>query len=224
VGSVEDRPLTATESIRRLLDRALRGPALLLTASSAVGLALLALAVTGRGQLQVDVTVASWIITLTEPIEPIVDVVDDAGDAGAACTTSQILALVLFIQGSRRAALLAVAGQVAASTLALAVKVVVGRTFDGELSFPSGHVTASTAIALTVALVAVAHHPHSRPVAAAASCGVGAVALLMSITVVAGEVHYMTDAVGGALTAVIGVLGTALTIDAVGLPPDVADE
>ena len=73
----------------------------------------------------------------------------------------------------------------------LIVKPVVGRTFDGVLSFPSGTVTAVAALA-TVALLAT-----PDPWRWGAGVAGGTVTVLMAVAVIGLGWHYPTDALGG---------------------------
>jgi len=86
------------------------------------------------------------------------------------------------------------------------------------LLFPSGHTTGAFALALTV-VVLLLPHEGTRLLPALARMVVGiaalAVAGLVAVAVVALGWHYVTDAVGGVVTAVVVVLGLAATLDIV---------
>ena len=86
------------------------------------------------------------------------------------------------------------------------------------LLFPSGHTTGAFALALTVVVVLLPHEG-TRLLPALARIVVGvaalAVAALVAVAVVGLGWHYVTDAVGGVVTAVVVVLGLAGLLDAV---------
>ncbi len=116
-----------------------------------------------------------------------------------------------------RAALLAALAVPAASALTeFALKPLIHRTIEGYLAFPSGHVTAVSALA--VALVVLLAGPSRPPLPAAArwAAGVLAVAIVVAVAfaMVALGDHYATDTVGGAAVGTGMVLATALAIDA----------
>lgn len=115
----------------------------------------------------------------------------------------------------RRAALwLAVAGPLLAVALTeFVLKPLVGRTYDGGLSLPSGRATCITSIAwvLVLAFVAVGLPAAGWLRAALVALAVSVVAAV-SLAVVALQVHYPTDALAGMLvgTAVVGAVALAL--------------
>jgi len=99
-----------------------------------------------------------------------------------------------------RAAALLVGPVLAVAACDWVVKPVVGRTFDGVVSFPSGTVTAVAAVA-TVALLG---SPDAwRSVAAALG---GTATVMAVVSVVALRWHYPTDALAGLATGVGVVL------------------
>ena len=86
------------------------------------------------------------------------------------------------------------------------------------LLFPSGHTTGAFALALTVVVVLLPHEgTRLLPALARIVVGVGALAVagLVAVAVVALGWHYVTDAVGGVVTAVVVVLGLAAFFDLV---------
>jgi membrane-associated phospholipid phosphatase len=102
-----------------------------------------------------------------------------------------------------RAAALLVGPVLAVAACDWIAKPVVGRTFDGVVSFPSGTVTAIAAVA-TVALLGA---PDAwRPVVAALG---GTVTVMAVVSVVALRWHYPTDALAGLATGA----GVVLVVD-----------
>ena len=126
------------------------------------------------------------------------------------------LAAVFFWRGRRRLALLSLLGPLVAVGLTdLALKPLINRRFRGLLSFPSGHTTASVALA-TVVVVAMlgASHPDWSPVARwLVAAVVAATAISVAIALVGADYHYATDTIGGAALAIAAVMSCALVID-----------
>ena len=117
-----------------------------------------------------------------------------------------LLASVLAMPRDRRRALACLVGPPLAAVLVeLALKPLVGRRFEGVLSYPSGNVTDVAAV--TTALV-LAAPGRSRIVVGVLG---GAATVAMGVAVTGLRWHYPTDAVGG---AVFGV-GVVLLLDGV---------
>jgi len=118
----------------------------------------------------------------------------------------------------RGAILAAAAVPLAGGLTEYALKPLFDRTLNGNLVYPSGHVTAVTAVAVT-ALVLLAG-PARLPLPAAARWLLRAVALLgvvlVTLAVVGLHYHYFTDTIGGAAVGTGTVLGTALIVDGAG--------
>jgi membrane-associated phospholipid phosphatase len=129
--------------------------------------------------------------------------ITDLGDP-AVLVGGSILAALVVVGRDRARALACVAGPLLAAVLVeLVFKPLVGRHFEGVLSYPSGSVADIAALATAWA---VAVPPRVRP----AVVGVGAVAAVaMAVAVTGLRWHYPTDALGG---AVLGV-GTVLLVD-----------
>jgi undecaprenyl-diphosphatase len=89
---------------------------------------------------------------------------------------------------------------------------------DNTLLFPSGHTTGAFALALAVTVVLLPHEGTElvptllRFLVIAAALTAAA---LVAVAVVALGWHYVTDALGGIVTAVLVVIGLAAAIDAV---------
>jgi membrane-associated phospholipid phosphatase len=115
--------------------------------------------------------------------------------------------------GRRQLAVLAVAGPVLTGVATIAVKPLIERTKNGDLSYPSGHMGSAVAVAIVVALLLISLFGRRRWVivlAAAVPVLWGAtIGLAMTVT----SYHYWTDAVGGFFVAVAVVLSLAVVID-----------
>ena len=95
------------------------------------------------------------------------------------------------------------------------LKHLVGRTYFGQLTYPSGHTTAAFAMATTVAVVLlIPPQPYRartfRVLLGAASCLVGAI---VAVAVIALQWHTFTDTVAGAAVGVGTVCVLALSLD-----------
>lgn len=113
----------------------------------------------------------------------------------------------------RRRAVTCVVAPLAAVVLCEAVlKPLVGRRLGGSYSYPSGHVTAASAMLAALALAAPRRWRWVAVVLAAGG------AALVSVAVVASRAHYPSDA----LAALLLVAGVTILVDTVirpGLPP-----
>jgi membrane-associated phospholipid phosphatase len=139
---------------------------------------------------------------------------------------SLIAALACLARGWLRGAVLALLAVPVASGLNDALlKPLFHRTYEGVLSYPSGHTSAITALAaaLTILLLlAPRQAPTPRPtpchaLATALRWAIPAVAWLAVVVVVIGVIgvrwHYFTDTVGGAALGTGTVCGLALVLD-----------
>ena len=129
-----------------------------------------------------------------------------------------LLALVLLAVLTRQrwpAVLLVVAGPVAAVLLTeFVLKPMVGRTYEGGLSLPSGHTTSITSMAWVFVLVFVAGGRQRRWWLRAGLVGLAVFAVLgVAGSMVALNRHYTTDTVAGALVATAVVGAVALLLD-----------
>ncbi len=145
-------------------------------------------------------------------------VIDFGGEPVGAAILVAALALAAFAAGHRRAAVLAVVGPAAAVVTTTLLKPLAGRTIHGpdNLSYPSGHTAAATALAIVLTLL-VADRLSLRPRAAMALLVLLAVvaAAAMAWSQVTLGAHYETDTVGGFAAAVAVVPATAWLVDKV---------
>ena len=209
---------------RPLLPPALRRTAALVVAGCAAVTASLAMAFAGQARpdgldAAVDAHVRSGLGQYQEQLRVLAKL---GGQVPFALLTAALILACLAVRRRRGAALacLAVPGAVALTEFVL--KPLVGRTIHGAyLCFPSGHATASFALATTCAVLLARPARRRLP---------GAVRLLLvlSAAVVAAAVatamvalghHYFTDAVAGTAVGLGMVLLTALLIDWAAGPP-----
>jgi PAP2 superfamily protein len=112
-----------------------------------------------------------------------------------------------------RAVLAVAAPAVCVAVTELVCKPLVGRTFAGVLSYPSGHTVSAMATLAAAALVVTADWPDAARAAVAGLLLV--VWLVLAIGLVGMDYHYFTDTVGGLLLAVGVVVPLALAADRV---------
>jgi len=201
-----------------LLPQALRRPAALVVTGCAAVTASLALAFAGQARpdgldAAVDTHARSGLGRYPEQLHLLAEL----GDlVPVTVPTAALILACLAVRRRRGAALacLAVPGAVALTEFVL--KPLVGRTIHGAyLCFPSGHATASFALATTCAVLLASPARPRLPGAVRLLLVLGAavVAAAVAIAMVALRHHYFTDAVAGTAVGVGMVLLTALLID-----------
>jgi membrane-associated phospholipid phosphatase len=169
----------------------------------------------GRLDHAVDTPVISWLHRRPELALHLAY----PGSVLPAAVLSAVIAVgCLLTRQLRGAVLAAVAVPVCVELDELLLKPLFHRTYLGVLSYPSGHTTAISALAMTLTvLLLVPPHP-ARPWALRAVAP--AVAWLLTIAVAVGVLglrwHYFTDTVGGAAVSIGTVCALALLLD---LPP-----
>jgi membrane-associated phospholipid phosphatase len=144
-----------------------------------------------------------------------------AGFGDPVPVTAMTAALLLVCLATRRwrgAVLVTVAVPAAAALTQLLLKPLIGRTLQGDLSFPSGTATGVFALAAAFAVLLAGPVRPRMPaalrllLALAAFLAAGAVA----VALVGLGIHYFTDTVGGAAVGTAVVLATALILDRLG--------
>ncbi|MFJ2742899.1 phosphatase PAP2 family protein [Streptomyces sp. NPDC087440] len=136
---------------------------------------------------------------------------------GAAALIAAAVAGCLLLRRPR-AAVHAVVAVAVAVGVGKVLKYAVGRTIHGpdNLSYPSGHTTFLTALALVLALLVVGRFGLGRAVGLVVVLSASLVAgAVMGWAEVALSAHYATDAVGGWCTALVVVPATARAVDTV---------
>jgi membrane-associated phospholipid phosphatase len=142
--------------------------------------------------------------------------ISDLGSPPALPLGVLVLAAVAALTGRRwPALLLTVAGPLAAVVLTeFVLKPLVGRTYEGGLSLPSGHTTSITSMAWVFVLVFVAGGRQRPWWLRAGLVGLAVLAVLgVAGSMVALNQHYTTDTVAGALVATAVVGAVALLLD-----------
>ena len=136
------------------------------------------------------------------------------GDPLPVVAAAASLAVVAWLLGRRRLALLAVLGPGLTGVATTLLKPVVGRVLKGDLAYPSGHAGAATALGIVAALLLVSVVSLSR-LGQVLVVGAGALLAggLMAVGLTLRAWHYPTDTVGGFCLATVTVLGLALLLD-----------
>ncbi|MCA1836325.1 MAG: phosphatase PAP2 family protein, partial [Actinobacteria bacterium] len=90
------------------------------------------------------------------------------------------------------------------------LKPLIGRLRYGHLTFPSGHTTAVTAIAIAMVILLIGA-PRPRRVALRLMTGLATVAVPASVAIalIAQHIHYATDTIAGCCVALVTVLSLA---------------
>jgi len=181
------------------------------------GLLFGALAAHYRGDAEpgrLDVRAEHIVDAFPAPTDPVLRGLVRLGDPVPVVVVAAALAVVAFLLGRRRLALLAVAGPGLTGVATTVLKPAVGRVLKGDFAYPSGHAGAATALGIVAALLVVSVVPMGR-LGQVLVVGAGALATggLMSVGLTLRDWHYPTDTVGGFCLATVIVLGLALLLD-----------
>jgi membrane-associated phospholipid phosphatase len=144
------------------------------------------------------------------------------GTLRPAIVLSGIMVVICLLTGRLNGAVLALAAVPVADGLDDGlIKHLVGRTYFGQLTYPSGHTTAAFAIVTTIAIVfLIPPQPYGarlmRVLIAEAGVGVG---VIVAMAVIALQWHTFTDTLAGAAVGVGAVCALALILDLFQRPP-----
>jgi uncharacterized protein (DUF427 family)/membrane-associated phospholipid phosphatase len=211
-----DRP--SRPRARPLLSRPARRLAVTLVAACVVVIGVLGALVARQSQAGwLDAGIdASIKARLAAHLGAAMDVVG-LGNPGETTIICAILVLAcLALRRFRGALLVAVSVPLASGITELVLKPAFGRTMGGALSYPSGHETGVSAMAVTVIVLLLG--PSRPPLPAwlrwVLAVAVAAVLPVLSVCLVGVGYHYLTDTIGGAAVGTGTVLATALGLDA----------
>ena len=165
----------------------------------------------------IDIRADAWIDARFGRYDHLLAIAHFLGDPQGAVIMSVVLVLAcLLIRGYRGAILVAVAVPLGGGLTELALKPLINRTIWGHVTFPSGHVTGSAAIAAAAVLILTG--PSRPPLPGAARGLLAALAAGMvtavALAMIALHLHQFTDVVGGAAVGVATTAATALAVDA----------
>lgn len=205
--------MPSSVTVHRVLPSGLRAPTAVLAVLGLLTLiAVGAMVAGGTAAGPVD----GWILLAEGAWHQTALVIDFGGEPVGATLLVAALAVAALVSGHRRAAVLALVGPAAAVATTTLLKPLVGRTIHGpdNLSYPSGHTAAATALAIVLALL-LADRLSMRPGTAMALLVLLATvaAAAMAWSQVALGAHYETDTVGGFAAAVAAVPATAWLVD-----------
>ncbi len=201
---------------RPLLTARARGPAVVVVLLAVIVIAVLGMRYAHQDAAgRLDFTLDTFIRTHIRGDQPITGALVGLGDP------PQAAILVAVVAGAAAAArrwsgvVLTVGGTLAAVTISeLILKPLVGRLRYGHLSFPSGHTTALSSVAVVVVVLLIgAQRPRNVVLRLVASLAGIVVAVGAAIALIARHVHYATDTVAGWCVAVATVLAVALALD-----------
>ncbi|MET8076378.1 phosphatase PAP2 family protein [Streptomyces sp. NPDC005303] len=162
-----------------------------------------------------------WIVAPTAdsvrpPWRRVALALDFLGEPAGSVLLVMVLVAGCLLLRRPRAAVLAVAGAAVVVGTATLLKHLVGRTIHGadNLSYPSGHTSFFTALALVVALLATDRLGLGRTAGTSlVLCAALLAGAAMGWAEVALGAHYPTDALGGWCTALAVVPATAWLVD-----------
>jgi membrane-associated phospholipid phosphatase len=147
-----------------------------------------------------------WVIKHTAQI----------GSPPSVVVLALVLSVTCLLLGRRRLAVLALVGPGLTGLCTTLLKPALGRTFDGWYAFPSGHTGGATSLGLVVGLLLISLlRPGPGGALAILATGALVVGGGVGAAMVASNLHYPTDTLGGFCTAVIVVCGAALALDRV---------
>jgi undecaprenyl-diphosphatase len=124
------------------------------------------------------------------------------------------LSAVCLLLGRRRFAVLAVVGPGLTGVCTTLLKPALGRTLEGGFAFPSGHTGGATSLGMVLALVVISLlRPGRGGGLAILAVGGLVVGGGVGAAMIASNLHYPTDTLGGFCAAVVVVCGCALLLD-----------
>jgi undecaprenyl-diphosphatase len=153
-----------------------------------------------RTHLRQDQTLTRALVSLGDPSHAFILL---AAVAGAAAIARRWSGVVLAIGGTPTAVMIT----------EVILKPLIGRLRYGHLTFPSGHTTAVTAVAITTAILLTGAHRPRGFLRLLASLAAIVVAASVAVALIAQHIHYATDTVAGCCVAVATVLAVALALD-----------
>lgn len=204
---ISDEPPSFLDATRR--------PAVAVVLGSALLLLALGVRYAGGSQARwldssVRTLVDDWFSVPRELARLIIGLVDPV----PAVVLVAVLAGLCLAFGRRRLALLAVLGPGLTGVATTVLKPAIGRTKNGDLAFPSGHIGVATSLALVAGLLLASVLAVGLWAAVALVAGLTALVTGgMALCMIEVNYHYPTDILGGFCVAVSVVLGLALLLE-----------
>ena len=154
------------------------------------------------------------LVDASGPARSLADLVILFGGELSVVVLAVLLSVLALALGHRRLAVLAIVGPGLTGLATVLLKPLIGRTFNGEFAFPSGHAGGATALGIVAALLLIAVlRTALRTSAALLAAGAVLSGGTMAFALVASRDHYPTDTIGGFCIAVAVVLTSALIIE-----------
>lgn len=200
-----------------LVPEPLRRPVAVVVASAAAAFAVLAVRYAGTSTASgVDARVDAVVDPLGGAHRWLVQHAVMLGSPPSVVFLAFVLSATCLLLGRHRLAVLAVVGPGLTGVCTTLLKPALGRTIDGGFAFPSGHTGGATSLGLVTALLLISLLRPGRG-GALAILAAGAVMIGGGVgaAMVAANLHYPTDTLGGFCTAVVVVCGVALVLDRV---------
>ena len=154
------------------------------------------------------------LVGASGPVRSVSDLLIVFGSALSVVVLALLLTGLALALGHRRLAVLTIVGPGLTGLATVLLKPLIGRTFNGEFAFPSGHAGGATALGIVAALLLIGVLRTRLRTSAVLLAG-GAVLSggTMAFALVASRDHYPTDTIGGFCMAVGVVLASALIIE-----------
>jgi membrane-associated phospholipid phosphatase len=209
------------ESTPALLPAPLRRPSAAIAAVAGLMLAVLAVRYRGQsdGAWLDDVLHSAVDADIVSFVNKLIFYSIILGDRTFVIIAALVVAAVCLALRQFKLAVLAVVGPGLTGLAAMLLKSLVGRSINGVLAFPSGHVSGLTAVVIVVLLLVWRLEKRlSRALSVALTLGLVAALAAMGVALTRFEIHYGTDVIGGFCLAIGVVPSLALLLDSLPLP------
>jgi membrane-associated phospholipid phosphatase len=154
------------------------------------------------------------LVGASGPVRSVSDLLIVFGSALSVVVLALLLTGLALALGHRRLAVLTIVGPGLTGLATVLLKPLIGRTFNGEFAFPSGHAGGATALGIVAALLLIGVlRTRLRTSAVLLAAGAVLSGGTMAFALVASRDHYPTDTIGGFCMAVGVVLASALIIE-----------
>lgn len=209
-------PSPSRPAARSLLPAPARLPAVGVVAACVLVTVVLGLLVAGQHyagpvDMRIDAAIRARLAVHTRSVAAAISL----GDPLPSTILTAAIAAACLAARRYRGLLLVGAVPVAIGLTEYVLKPLFGRTLAGLYSYPSGHVTVVTAIAVTAVVLLTGPSRPPLPATLRWLLAAGAIAAVAAVAagVVAAGMHYATDTIGGGAVGTATVLAAALALD-----------